>query len=124
MYTNEQGIKVYELGDVVQVGKGKARWTVDFVGVGGTAVHLKSESGREMVSVIERLTLIENVRTTTEIVGEVAEETPLTSSYGRAILFALQKLPTVFQGVGTKESRARRRAKNKVTRASRKANRR
>lgn len=129
MYTNEAGLKVYEIGDVVRIGTGRVHWQVTFVGLGQTAVVVESlNTGKEKTEVIERLTLVQDVRTTDEwkAANEAPAEEPVkeTTSYQKAVLFALNRLGKhVYAGTVSKTKKAKTRKLNLRQKASRKANR-
>jgi hypothetical protein len=132
MRTNEAGLKIYELGDEVQVGNGKVRYTVVNTDAQdhGVVVLKSHNTGNELLRSVENLRLLAHASgRVAETVSEVLEpkiedeETHLNSAYGRSILFALNLKEHIFAGVGSKSYREKRRAKNKAQKAGHRANR-
>lgn len=147
MRYTEQGLKVYEDGDVVQIGKGKVEWTVFMSEETSPGIlRIKSEAGSTRNVLEESVTLVHTVQDLTDYEGIDLEEGVLEldsddewesgyteyeevmasepSLYSRSILHGLQFKP-VFQGLkdSARGKLAKRRAKNRVAKASRKANR-
>lgn len=122
-------------GDLVRIGKGKVEYVV--TAVTEERVSLLAASGKVTTVDPERLTLIEGGSAREEPDSQVRKYSGLTeftveghehqeSEYGRSILKALQLKVNVFLGglsPASKTKRQNRRAKNKVAKASRKANR-
>ena len=128
MYKNETGLKVLERGDVVRIGQGKVLYTVlsdEFAGI----AHIESQNtGKASTVDAGRLNLVTNVRDEeggSETGGNLQDEEPTQErgSYSKLLLSALQLLPVIYAGTVSAKVKARRRAKNKIARASRKANR-
>jgi len=153
MITTDKGLKVYEEGDVVRIGKGRVHWVVKGL-LEGEYVHLESQAGQKRYAEYGNVTLVQNVRDTDEwknahstsgyLVGREplfseeeqaqimrdvdgeSEEEPVveTSAYAKAVLFALNRLQNhVYAGTVRRNVKAKRRALNRRQKASRKANR-
>lgn len=127
MYRESQtGIKHFEKGDAVTIGKGKTVW--DIFHIFGGVAHLKSRtSGIKKVVEEGEIALFLNVRDTDEWKeANEAKEEPVkeTSAYAKAVLFALNKLQKhVYAGTVSEKTKGKRRGLGRRQKASRKANR-
>lgn len=127
MITTDKGLKVYEEGDVVRIGKGRVHWVVKGL-LEGEYVHLESQAGQRRYAEWGNVSLVQNVRDTDEWkeAHTVKAEEPVveTSAYAKAVLFALNALQKhVYAGTVRKNVKAKRRALGRRQKASRKANR-
>jgi len=104
----------FHIGDKVRFGSGKVVYTVAGVNEDGTYQLIGQKSSRPGAG--HRLTLVEAA----PVDRPEKDRGHQTSSYGRSILSALQSKAHVFAGAVFP---AKRRAKNRVAKASRKANR-
>jgi hypothetical protein len=120
----------FNIGDIVRIGKGKVEYRVLDIGSAFDGVQsIESlNTGKvtqvhpsKFVLVSSKAEEIEKeADTQAQIAREAVEIGHLTSLYGRAILGALQTKAHVFAG---KVKSEKRRAKNRVAKASRKINR-
>lgn len=144
MITTDKGLKVYEEGDTVRIGKGKVEWVIKGL-LEGEYLHLESPSGQRRYAEWGNVTLVSNIRETSpdeftpiandshkvdaeEGADEVTEDldNPVveTSAYQKAVLFALNKLQKhVYAGTVSETKKAKTRRLNGRQKASRKANR-
>lgn len=147
MFRNEVGLQVLEAGDVVKVGNGVTRYTVQGSVSDSIIVVTSHNTGKSTSQRRDRLSLVTDVRTTegwkelTKTLGLEEEPETLdnstralsdhdtepvmeTSAYAKAVLFALNKLQKhVYGGTVRKNVKAKRRSLGRRQKASRKANR-
>lgn len=120
----------FNKGDLVRVGKGKVEWTVIEVRVSGLVDLLNILTDVQRTESSDKLTLIEAfdpAPTGGTTVPYVRRTSPgandhRTSSYGKAILGALQSKP-IYEGTVPNTVVDNRRKAGKVAKQSRKANR-
>lgn len=93
----------FNIGDVVQVGKGKAEWTV--TNGDELTTWVTSSKGQKKVVHPDTLTLIR------EAVSAPVKNDHRESAYGRMILAGLQLKAHVFQGLKRPNKRQKNRSK-------------
>lgn len=129
MFRNETGVKVYENGDQVTIRTGKVVYTV--VGTNARRELVVNSNNTTRAKAVPNegdLNLVINVRDTDEwkAANEAPAEEPVkeTTSYQKAVLFALNKLGKhVYAGTVSATKKAKTRKLNTRQKASRKANR-